>query len=131
MQAPALISVLARSFLAGKPRIPDIEERGARTLGRRWRFLRPLARRFVAAFNGHTRPRHRDVVRFLLADRGFERVRAKYRDELTIAEWITEPQRMRPVAAARAWNLPAIETAGGLAQWLGVTDGELEWFADR
>jgi len=37
---------------------------------------------------------------------------------------------MRKVAAAREWNLPAIETAGALAQWLGVTDDELEWFAD-
>jgi hypothetical protein len=84
----------------------------------------------VAAFDGHTRPRHRDVVRFLLSDRRFARTRAKYRREIAIAQWIAEPQIMQPVAAARAWNLPPIESVGALAQWFGLPDDELEWFAD-
>lgn len=37
---------------------------------------------------------------------------------------------MQPVAAARAWNVPVIESVGTLAEWCGLTAGELEWFAD-
>ena len=37
---------------------------------------------------------------------------------------------MQPVAAAESWNLPVIETAGALAEWLLLYPPELEWFAD-
>ena len=37
---------------------------------------------------------------------------------------------MQPVAAADGWHIPEIETPGALAEWLGVTYGELRWFAD-
>ena len=112
MPASAVISVLARSLLAGEPIVDEVHARAVRTLGRSWRWLRPLASRYVEAFAGQTRPRHRDVVRFLLRDPGFQHARAKYRHELSIAEWLAEPQRMQPVAAAELWNLPVIETAG-------------------
>ncbi len=44
--------------------------------------------------------------------------------------WVTEPQSMRPVAAAASWQLPQIESVGALAEWLNLGVGELEWFAD-
>ena len=130
MLDPAVISVLARSFLAGEPIADDVHMRAARTLGRPWRWLRPLAHRYVEAFAGRTRPRHRDVVQFLLADDGFQFAQSKYGHEVSIAQWLTEPQRMQPVPAARRWSLPVIESAGSLAEWLSLSDGELEWFAD-
>ncbi|HEY1218210.1 MAG: reverse transcriptase family protein [Bryobacteraceae bacterium] len=130
MPASAVIGVLARSFLAGEPTADGVHARAVRTLGRSWRWLRPLTRRYVEAFAGRARPRHRDVVRFLLEDKGFERARAEYRDELSIAEWLAEPQPMQPVAAARTWRLPVIESVGDLADWLSLSVGELEWFAD-
>jgi RNA-directed DNA polymerase len=37
---------------------------------------------------------------------------------------------MQPVAAARTWDLPVIESAEVLADWLGLGPGELDWFAD-
>jgi hypothetical protein len=84
----------------------------------------------VEAFAGHTRPRHRDVVRFLLDDPGFEQACTKYRTEISIAEWIAEPQRMQPVEPARCWRLPVIESVGDLADYLCLSIGELEWYAD-
>jgi RNA-directed DNA polymerase len=63
-------------------------------------------------------------------DRGFQRACALYRDKVSIAEWLIEPQRMQPVAAAQQWDLPVIETVGDLASWLSLHPGELEWFAD-
>jgi RNA-directed DNA polymerase len=130
MPASAVISVLARSLLTGEPSVEDVRARAERTLGRPWRWLRPLAVRYVEAFAGRTRPRHRDVVRFLLSDSGFKSARAKYRHELRIAEWLAEPQRMQPVTAAQGWDLPVIETLGNLADWLSLSTDELEWFAD-
>jgi RNA-directed DNA polymerase len=130
MPAAAVISVLARSLLAGEPSVDDVYARAARTLGRNWRWLRPLASRYVEAFAGSARPRHRDVVRFLLKDPGFARARTEYHHEISIAEWLAEPLRMRPVEAAQRWNLPAIESSGDLAVWLSLTIGELDWFAD-
>ena len=130
MPIPAVISALARSLLAGEMQAEQAHARAAHTLGRDWRWLRGLARRYVKAFDGRTRPRHRDVVQYLRDDRGFARASAKYREEITVAVWVAEPQRMQPVEAARRWRLPVIESAGELARWLAVTDGELEWFAD-
>ena len=130
MPHSAVIRILARSFLAGAQIVEDVHARAVRTLGRPWRWLRPLASRYVEAFARRTRPRHRDVVRFLREDPGFQRARAKYRHELTIAEWLGEPQRMQPVAIAQRWDLPVIESLGDLADWLSVSTTELEWFAD-
>jgi hypothetical protein len=130
MPLSAVISVLARSLLTGERTVHDVHARAVRTLGHSWRWLRPLARRYVEVFAGHPRPRHRDVVRFLFEDRGFKRARAKYRHELSIAEWLAEPQRMQPVAPAERWNLPVIESVGDLADWLSLNTNELEWFAD-
>jgi RNA-directed DNA polymerase len=98
--------------------------------GRRWRWVRPLAGRYIKAYDGRTRPRHREVVRFLLQDRGFKRAWSKYARELSIVQRLTEPQQMQPVATARTWSVPAIESAPALALWLRLSPGELESFAD-
>ena len=124
----ALVNVLARSFLAGEPAGEPIVARGARTLGKPWRWLRPLARRYVASVAGRVRPRHRDVVQFLRQDPGFARAQSKHK--LSIADWLSEPQRMQPVPAAEMWDVPAIGSAGALADWLGITLTEMLWFAD-
>jgi len=130
MPDPPLVTVLARAILAGEPTVEQIVARCSRTLGRPWRWLRPLAQRYVEAVAGQTRPRRRDVVQFLLRDEGFGRARSKYSGELSVEQWLTEPQQMHPVAAARTWDVPAIESSGALADWLLLNPGELDWFAD-
>jgi RNA-directed DNA polymerase len=124
------LKALARSFLAGEQSVEQIFERASGTLGRRWGWLRPLARRYVDAMAEQTRPRYRDVVQFLRNDRRFARVRRKFRDELSVESWMLEPQRMQPVAAAERWDLPPIESAAALTEWLHLNPGELEWLAD-
>jgi RNA-directed DNA polymerase len=89
-----------------------------------------LARRYVETFNGRTRPLRKDVVRFLQHDRGLGRAWRKYSGELSLAKWLTESQRMLPVAAASEWAIPTIESVGVLADWFQLTPTELEWFAD-
>jgi RNA-directed DNA polymerase len=129
MRYPSLIDALARSLLAEEPAVELLVERCRQTLGRRWRWLPPLVVRYLKEF-GSARPRHREVALFLRRDRGLLRAWSKYARELIVAEWQTPFERMRPVAAARAWGIPPIESAGDLARWLGVSPGELRWFAD-
>jgi hypothetical protein len=130
MPDSSLLNALATSFLAGEPTIEQIIARGSRTLGRPWRWLRPLARRYVKVFAGRTRPRRWDVVQFLRQDTGFRRARSKYFRELSVEHWLTEPQHMQPVAAAKAWDVPPIESNGALAAWLELNASELRWFSD-
>ena len=130
MPAPTLLSVLARAFLAGEQTAEQVTARGARTLGRPWRWLGPLARRYLRAFRDRTRPRLREVVQFLRDDAVFTRARIRHAASLSIHQWLAEPPQMSPVAAAVTWDVPPIESAGALAQWLGLTPGDLDWFAD-
>lgn len=130
MPNPSLLPALAESFLAGDPAVDQIVLRATRMLGRPWLWLRPLAQRYVDAFSGLPRPRRREVVQFLCQDAGFRRASAKYFHELSVEQWLTEPHRMQPVAAARGWEVPVIESTGALADWLRLTPGELQWFAD-
>jgi hypothetical protein len=45
--------------------------------------------------------------------------------QLAVRHWLTEPWRMQSVAAAADWDLLPIESIGILADWLGLTSGEL------
>jgi RNA-directed DNA polymerase len=130
MADPTVVHALARAFLAGETTVDDMVARGAQTLGRNWRWLRPLARRYVSGFSGELRPREREVVEFFLRDAGFRRAWKDHFEQLRIARWLLEPQRMQPAPAAENWNLPPIESVGALAEWFEITPGELLWFAD-
>ncbi len=125
-----LVTTLARAFLSGEAAASPIVERCARMLGRNWRWLRPLAGRYLAATKGRTRPRRREVIQFLHADPGFREALFEYRDRLRIDKWLDGIPEMQPVPAARDWDIPQIETTGDLAAWLQVTPNELLWFAD-
>ena len=125
-----LANALATAFLAGEQTVEEIVARGSNTLGRQWAWLRPLAKRYVEAVAGRIRPRHRQVVEFLLSDRGFRRACATHSNKLHVKHWIAEPMRMRPVKTALEWGVPTIETTGDLAAWLGLNVSELDWFAD-
>jgi len=135
-QAPnsLLLTALARSILAAESKVEPIVARCVQTLGRNWRWLPPLARRYLQFFPGEIRPRQRDVVRFLAKDQGLHRALQKYASELSIATWLANsfsaPQQMRPVSAAREWKIPAIESLQALTDWLHLDISELQWFAD-
>lgn len=125
-----LAKVLATAFMAGEFGVEDIVTRSTRALGRKWAWLRPLAKRYVRIFDGSTRPRHREVVQFLLNNHGFRNACAKHSSELHVRQWVARPMKMRPAKAAMSWNVPPIETTGALAVWLGLEASELDWFAD-
>ncbi len=124
----AIARALSSAFVAGRIDVDGLVERGSRILGRRWRWLRPLACRVVERFAGGTRPRRVAVTEFILSDRGFSKAFARHK--LRIADVLAASSMMCPIGAAEDWRLPPILNAGELADWLGVTIGELDWFAD-
>jgi RNA-directed DNA polymerase len=138
MPNPSLLIVLARALLAGGQDLGSVIGRIQQAVGRRG--LSGIAKRYLAAFAGKTRPRQRDVEQFLLLDRGFARIRSVAGEELParpspahpspVHQWLTGPQSMLPVPAARLWNLPAIPTIDALCDWLRLTLEEVAWFAD-
>jgi hypothetical protein len=128
MPPAAVVSALARSLLAGEQTVAAAHARALRTLGRPRAWLERLSIAYIERFAAGIRPRHREVVRFLLDDPGF--LRAARRSRLSVAHWLEEPQRIHPVEAATHWDLPGIETVSDLSRWLSVHPTELEWFAD-
>jgi RNA-directed DNA polymerase len=126
MSNRSLPIALATAFLAGEASVDGVAARAAITIGKDLRWMRPLARRYIRSFVGKVRPRHRDVVQFLLHDAVFQR----HSQRLSVMHWLTEPARMQPAAAAVRWEIPAIESVGELCDWLQIELGELEWFAD-
>jgi RNA-directed DNA polymerase len=130
MKKAFLFRALAASLMAGEPVVSEAVERLTRTLGRNWRWLSPLARRYVNTFAGRVRPHRREVTQFLRNDQRLRRALEKYPGEIAIARWLSEPQIMQPVAAATKWNIPSIESVGGLAEWLAVDVVDLLWLAD-
>ena len=129
LQLP-LLRVLAASFLAGEATHAQVAARATQTLGRPWSWHGPLSKRYVKEFSGRIRPRQQDVIRFLRQDAGFLRACEEYPGQIVVVHRLNEPQSMQPVTAAKNWGVPAIESPGELAQWLGLTPGELRWFAD-
>jgi RNA-directed DNA polymerase len=89
-----------------------------------------LAHRNAENFAGKVKPRRRDVEAFLRADPGLARALAKHGNEISVKTRLVEAHPMQPVAAARAWSVPAIESVRDLAEWLHLSESELEWFAD-
>lgn len=94
MPVPSFLRALAASILVGEASADEITDHLALTLGRRWRWLRPLAQRYVKVFAGQIRPRKREVGSFLDREAGLRRAWAKYSQEL-VAE-IGECRQMWP-----------------------------------
>jgi retron-type reverse transcriptase len=58
-------------------------------------------------------------------------LRANAKHKLSIVGQLAAPPAMRPVAAARLWDVPVIRTSAELADWLVIELGDLDWFADK
>jgi RNA-directed DNA polymerase len=128
--AHSIVRILATSFITGHPAAEEIVARATHVLRKQWRWLRPLAGRYLKKFAAQTRPRHRDVVQFLLHDSHFRRFLSKHGPGLSIAHWLAGQQQMQPVEAAKHWPVPPIESVGALGKWLRLSPSELQWFAD-
>jgi hypothetical protein len=130
MLNPVLLATLAKALVSAEPDAEAIAARLTHVLGRKWRWISPLAKRYLQAFDGSPRPRRREVVSFLRHDAGLAEACRKHSGRIKLQHWIAGSPSMQPVAAAKAWAIPPIETVGALAEWSGLTPSQLEWFAD-
>lgn len=120
---------LAAAFLAGPWEFEQLVDRAAATMERRPRWLSPLVRRLMAGCEADAPLRLSRLAAMIEADRSFQRVCEQDVIGTAAVIWDARPM-MRPIPSAAAWRLPALTTPGALADWLGVSAGELEWFAD-
>jgi hypothetical protein len=129
MSAKAIVAHnLAAAFLAGPWSLTSLVRQGARACGRRERWLRPLARRVLAAFDGPGPIRYDLLAEFIDQDPGFIRAwtDCKREGRWPVRQVFWEPARMAPAP----WPVPALATPAALAEWLGLRLPELDWFAD-
>ncbi len=120
---------LAEAFVTGLWTVEDLKARGACAIGRERRWLKPLAGRLVATFGNGPRPIAARVVAFLENDPGFRRACKRSTLTLRSTKW-REPTIWPAPGRPESWQVPAITTPTGLAEFLRLEEGELRWFAD-
>jgi hypothetical protein len=133
MPNTSLLSVLANALMAGEQDVASIASRvqqalDPRVMGKRG--LAGIARRYAETFTSKARPTRWQVEQFLFYDPGFLRLQSAARKQPPILNWLSGPDRMLPMPAAKTWDLPPIVSVGELATWLRLDPDDLNWFAD-
>ena len=116
-----LAGALAAGFLAGTWTRAGLVDSGALVLGRRRRWLSPLARQTLELYPRPPSDRPRELATVIAT--------------LPAAEKAAHDQPFtHPVASTRMlanrWALPVLDDLADVAQFLALTQSELGWFAD-
>ncbi len=136
----------AKALLAGHWTVDGMAARLMQVfdLSRRRKWTETLATRVVRRFGLHPpTPRHAVLANFLAADPGFSRAIGRLRSPaegqepleplgspaLTNVLCLPRPEMAPAPAIAGTDRLPALVTSGELADWLGISLEELDWFA--
>ncbi len=119
---------LAGIVLAGPLTLPQTTRRIRQALGRCPRWLSPVLKNLVLELGEGTRPRRAKVARLFRNAPALGQ--AVFEGKLRFIGPIPAPEMCPASGPPTTWNLPSICTMGDLAQWLNVSVGELEWFAD-
>lgn len=123
---------LARSFLAGERCPAGMRQRGGVALGHAWPWLVQLSLHLHFELGQDLQAhKHDQIVAFILA---FPRFRAAFDipgEHPRVRSYFPfHPVMGTPPPPLAGLALPALATPGELADWLGITPGELDWFAN-
>jgi RNA-directed DNA polymerase len=130
---------LVAAFLAGAWSNEALLRRGAAACGEserrlRGHWLRPLVRDILTRFPAASpRPDPQVLARAIEGNRRYHNAWNHYatvsHTPLCRVYWI-RPQMVQAGGTPSTWQLPPFTTTAALADWLGLTHGELDWFAD-
>ncbi|MEX2171587.1 MAG: reverse transcriptase family protein [Pirellulales bacterium] len=127
MHERLLIAQLLATTLVNSPwHAAALVERALEVLGKPCHWIEPLVDRLLVVYPGPVRPRFAVVAEFIQGDAGF--CRARLRRDCRFG-FVTVSPEMQP-GLWIAVQVPALCTAGDLAHWLGISLGELQWFAN-
>ncbi|MDR1351159.1 MAG: reverse transcriptase family protein [Zoogloeaceae bacterium] len=125
---------LANAFLAGESTPGAMRERGIRALGRSWPWLMPLILRLHSELGSENvwQSGQRDaMIALILAFPAFRAAFATPGEMPRIRGYFPFHARMdAPPTVLAGLDLPLLATPGDLADWLGVSPGMLDWFAN-
>jgi RNA-directed DNA polymerase len=126
---PSVVAAaLASAFLAGPWDPPDMGRRGKRILQERRHWVTELARTVRREYPQRPADRPRELAAFIAACPQFRAaVERQEGAAWPISFVIPPPLEM----VAPRFGVPLLHDPPALATWLGVTDGHLDWFADR
>ncbi|GAA4685719.1 hypothetical protein GCM10023226_24210 [Nocardioides nanhaiensis] len=116
-----LARALASGFLAGEWTSAGLATSGAAVLGRRARWLTPLVRQTLELY---PRPPH-DRPRELATNIASRPAAAKAAHARPLRQPVAETRM-----TTNRWRLPVLDNIGDLADLLGITTSELDWFSD-
>ncbi len=127
----AVATQLAHAVLAGDQRQSALRHRLQRVLGRTWPWLAPLIGKIRLDFGDRISPAdHDELVRSIVAYPPLRRAFESDGEVPRVRGWYPFlPPMGAPPARLGAIDLPALATPGDLADWLGLRNGELDWFA--
>jgi RNA-directed DNA polymerase len=114
---------LAAAAVAGDWAVRPLAVRFREAAGVRGRWAADLARHLLHLFP--TAPTDEAIV--LQAFTADARCQHLWADNRDVQRLFWTPARMGP---GRGWDVPPFRTTVDLADWLGVTPGELDWLAD-
>lgn len=116
-----LARALASSFLAGQWSQPGLMDSGALVVGRRRRWLRPLARQTLQLYPRPPHDRPRELALVIASLPAAEKASG-------------DGPLVHPISGTRMltnrWGLPQLDDLGDLARFLDLGSSELQWFAD-
>ena len=117
---------LADAFLAGVWNERALADRAGRALDPRPRWVRSVARAVLAEYHRPPSDRPRELARFIEVVLRNRRPGGDDPGRPRVRRWLVPELAM----GRRRWPVPEIASVGALATFLGVSDGELAWFAD-
>lgn len=122
----AYTRLLATAYLAGNWERTELLTRGTELLGASGRWQRELVDAVLAQYASPPRDRRDALARFISEAPSFDD--AWQRRHL---RGIRHVRVDTPEMAPARWSVRPLHTLRDVAEWLGLTDGELQWFADR
>jgi RNA-directed DNA polymerase len=121
-----LASALADAMLGGAWNRPALRERCGELLGRKPRWLGPVISSVLLAHPKAPRDGPRELAAFIISlDRFAESVHSRRPP-------VVGDRPVRPTAVVRMrWDTPLLHDVHRLGSFLGLSDGQLDWYADR